>query len=247
MSIAAKSTQSTYCVEGSGRIGSKPRLDYIPVAGKVQGTLLTLQKQQVLVRLFIDGLDECGQDAEAILEMIEGLIASMTAVKICVSSRSEQLFVDAFSHYPNLRLRDLNASDINKIIENDLFAKPIVARLLGGKDELRSELKSSLQAKAQGVFLWVSLPIRNLLRGITNRDTLKVLLKRLDSLLDDLDKLYTRTLSRNELDSDYYRSIAALYFKLVMHRLFSMIGLYLAAERNQRDLFLDPSQGHLEI
>lgn len=57
---------------------------------------------QAPIYLFLDGLDEC-HDGEDIVDFVEEL-ADMARLKICVSSRPEQLYVDAFSDKPKLRV-----------------------------------------------------------------------------------------------------------------------------------------------
>ena len=52
--------------------------------------------------------------------------------------------------------------------------------------------------KASGVFLWVVLVVRSLLRGLRNRDTIKDLRKRLEELPFGLAALYTHMLGHVE-------------------------------------------------
>lgn len=63
-----------------------------------------------------------------------------------------------------------------------------------GLGESRS-LIEEIVSMSSGVFLWVSLVVKSLLKGLTNRDTLADLRKRLRELPDELDGLYSQMLS----------------------------------------------------
>ncbi|KAK5075680.1 hypothetical protein LTR70_010346 [Exophiala xenobiotica] len=123
--------------------------------------------------LFLDGLDEC-RDGEDLVEFVEEL-AGMARLKICVSSRPEQLYLDAFSDKPKLSVQDLNRNDIYTVINEKFESNPRVGRMAAENPAALDQLATSIELKAEGVFLWVHLAIKSLLRGFRNRDTLEIL------------------------------------------------------------------------
>jgi len=55
--------------------------------------------------------------------------------------------------------------------------------------------------KAEGVFLWVNLVVKSLLKGLGQRDSISDLMRRLEVLPDDLESLYEHMLQST--DSNY--------------------------------------------
>lgn len=203
---------------------------------------LALRKEGIAIRIFLDGVDECGLDAEAVLETFTQLAKSISNTKICISSRPEQFFIDMLDDFPKLRLQDLNRQDIGKVINDDLFSKSLVAKLFRNKQYDKNKLIDELESRAQGVFLWVRLVVQSVLQGITNRDDTATLIKRPESMPDDLEKLYTMMLSRNNGDIKYYEEVAAFYFKLILHHEWiSMVDFCLANNEENRKHLLVPA------
>lgn len=181
--------------------------------------LTALEQSSLRAVIFLDGLDECGSDGMSILELARMLVSEFAYLKVCVSSRPEQDFVDALSGNPGLKLQDLNENDIKQFVTEEFFANIKVQKLIKDKpDHIANNLKFSLIQKAQGVFLWLRLATKNLLRGITNRDSSDTLQQRLDELPNDIDDLYTDMLLRGGQDVKRYKQETAHYFKLILHR-----------------------------
>jgi hypothetical protein len=64
-------------------------------------------------------------------------------------------------------------------------------------------LLREIVTKASGVFLWVMLVVRDLLKGLTNYDKLPALQRRLEVLPSEIRELYSVMLG--QIDSDYLR------------------------------------------
>jgi hypothetical protein len=75
------------------------------------------------------------------------------------------------------------------------------------------DLVAEITDRAQGVFLWVYLVCIELLKGLTNRDTLDMLHTRLSSLPTDLEEYFTSMINR--MDKLYHRQCAQIL--LLMH------------------------------
>jgi hypothetical protein len=140
---------------------------------------------------FIDGLDEYeGEDRSGLLKVLENF-ASSDSVKLCVSSRPWTVFVNSYGPYEDrkLMLQDLTKPDMDKYVkgmleQNDLFKR------LAGKEPQAWRIVSEVREKADGVFLWVFLVVRSLLRGMEEENDLKTLERRLRDLPSDLEKYF---------------------------------------------------------
>ena len=80
-----------------------------------------VQKAQATHSLcfFVDGLDESTGDWDTLIDLIHAL-AQKTGVKLCVSSRRDRAFKDAFEPHASLQLQDLTQRDILHYVLNNL-------------------------------------------------------------------------------------------------------------------------------
>jgi hypothetical protein len=154
------------------------------------------------LRLFflIDGLDEFSGDHQDLIESLQELNNS-PAIKICVSSRPWIVFESAygFNVHCSMELHELTVRDIDIYIVTRLESLHNHGRLT--EEELKV-LGEEVRIRARGVFLWVTLAIKDLRKGIGKCDGMFVLQKRLASypselhdfyqhILDNIDPVYT--------------------------------------------------------
>jgi hypothetical protein len=154
-------------------------------------TLLELIRQNLCddaICFFIDGLDEFQGDQRDLIDLISG-IEKPTNVKICVSSRPLRAFQISFGSAPRLKLEDLTREDIAKLV-NDKLGSTAAAKLA-----------ETLTYRADGVFLWVALALKDVLRGVENGDSFVELQHRLKILPQEIGNLYLHMLER--LDTIY--------------------------------------------
>ncbi|KAF4945998.1 hypothetical protein FGADI_11501 [Fusarium gaditjirri] len=142
---------------------------------------------------FIDALDECAEDeVEEMVEYFEDLGASAvetkTRLRICFSSR----------HYPHidikyglklvLELQQGHEKDISLYIQQKLKI---------GKSESSAAIRSKMQVKSGGVFMWVVLVV-----GILNEEykngRIFAVKKRLEILPTKLSDLFKEIISRDQ-------------------------------------------------
>ena len=161
--------------------------------------------------LFIDGLDEFEGDHREIASLFTKL-AESSNVKVCVSSRPELPFQDAFGSFPNLRLQDLTNIDIRRYVNETLNTNSRYQQLTVDEPLAAPELEREIISKADGVFLWVRLVVKSLLDGLGNRDDIDDLQRRLEILPRDLEGLYHHMLSRID---PLYMVKAARMFQVV--------------------------------
>ncbi|KAK3672116.1 hypothetical protein LTR78_008087 [Recurvomyces mirabilis] len=158
---------------------------------------------------FIDGLDEYDGDHSDIVEVISTL-AKSPYIKICVSSRPWNVFTGAYGKDGKckLLLQDLTKSDIEKYVSDTLMADRRFVRL-HGPGELCRPLMLDIMRRAQGVFLWVFLVVRSLLRGLTDNNDVPTLMARLDHFPQDLDGFFEHMLE--SIDPVYQHHTARIF------------------------------------
>ncbi|KAH6886795.1 hypothetical protein B0T10DRAFT_575116 [Thelonectria olida] len=143
------------------------------------------------IALFIDGLDEFHGNHETLVNFIQALHEhGQGDVKVCVSSRPWNVFVDAYKRNPSLQVQDLTKGDIGLFVREKFQQRQGFRELQEVFPVDAREIMDGVVEKAQGVFLWVSIVVRLLLTSLTEGDKLSALKKLLESLPDDLSQLY---------------------------------------------------------
>lgn len=174
---------------------------------KIMAALLS----EVKVFVLIDGLDEIDGDDDTREDLV-GLLQELTSysnVKLCVSSRRWPLFQDAFASCPQLRLEDLNAHDIEQFVNAQLGSQSRFRNMPG-----RDALVRGVIAKADGVFLWTRLVVKDLVRGIRDGDSLDILQQKLHAVPADLNEYFAQLLNSIE---PHHRSEAGILLQLALH------------------------------
>jgi hypothetical protein len=172
---------------------------------------------------FIDGLDEYHDDFGDYGRLLDTLdnLAKTPWIKICVSSRPWNVFNDALGQNDRkmLVVHDFTRPDMDIFIrgmleENTRFA------VLVKKDPRVWHLADQLRDRAQGVFLWVFLVVRRLLRLVGEMQhmekdtTLNALQIALDELPSDLDEYFKHMIDTIE---KAHRVHTAGTFKLAIY------------------------------
>ncbi|KAI6803112.1 hypothetical protein KC332_g646 [Hortaea werneckii] len=164
--------------------------------------------------LFIDGMDEYQDDQGKLVQDFIGF-SKHSSVKICASSRPRNVFEKSFGTKPSqyLTLEKFTEDDIDRFI-NDTLIRDDRFTKLGLPEATADELTSELRKRADGVFLWVSLVVRSLLRGVDDGDDMGTLRKRLKETPSDLDDLFRRMLFGPD---NVYKKAAARALQLACH------------------------------
>jgi hypothetical protein len=149
--------------------------------------------------LFIDALDEHEGDHRRLLSILHDLIhpayPQHVHVKLCLASRPENIFKDAFAEYPGFAIHDHTVVDIQKFVRGKLA--PVLC--LHQPSERGSSVQLLVQEivdKARGVFLWVKLVVAELIEGICEGDSIIELRRLLLVIPPELGGLYLRALNR---------------------------------------------------
>ena len=159
--------------------------------------LLAIANQRALSTcfcFFIDGLDEYEGEHSQIIEILSNLTSS-PYVKICAASRPWNVFQNAYNQDPEttLTMQDLTKRDIEHYILGTLRANPQF-RHLEKQDVGPTMLVGEVIEKAQGVFLWVHLVVRNLLAGLAEGDDIDILRARVEEFPPTLEEYFRRML-----------------------------------------------------
>jgi hypothetical protein len=183
---------------------------------------------------FIDGLDEYEgtyqEDYKAVVELLCSWTEFAPAdVKICVSSREYNVFMNALSPDRRLRIQDLTQKDMEKYVQDKLGHIPDESGM--------TSLVVSITEKAQGIFLWVAVVVKRMRELVENGSKLTALQQELDLLpqeLDDLFKHILKSLSTSDRKRAY--QIFAMLLKLKPYNLKLSLFSYTFLEDYDRDL-----------
>lgn len=167
--------------------------------------------------IFLDGLDEIdtrSEERSIVVELVKRL-TSLANVKICVSSRPENIFRQELGSgdYPFFKTESLNRTGIVSYVNEKLT--PYEPPDFENRCRL-STIINTLVGKSSGVFLWINLATRSVIDGIRNGDAWNVILDRTNDLESDLDQLYQQMWQRQNSNHDRYKVQTA---RLLWHAL----------------------------
>lgn len=148
---------------------------------------------------FIDGLDEYVGEHTDLVELLSAL-TECPSIKICVSSRPWNPFTRAYDRGADgqLAMQDLTEPDIRAYITDKMSSDPLFGDFQQQDPDRCLKLVDTITMKAQGVFLWVHLVVRSLLKGLGNDDDLDILEQRLSEYPDTLNAYFQRMFDRIE-------------------------------------------------
>lgn len=160
---------------------------------------------------FVDGLDEYSGAEEDIIEAIHCLALSDN-IKVCVSSRPWPAFrAEWGSSIQTLLVQEFTRDDMNKYIREVLEGDQRF-RLLASNDLRYYDLVAQVSQRASGVWLWVHLVVRDLLRDMRDQEPYSQLLSRLNSIPKDLKAYFEDIIQRID---PIHQSVSAQIFLLV--------------------------------
>ncbi|KEZ46230.1 hypothetical protein SAPIO_CDS1119 [Scedosporium apiospermum] len=172
------------------------------------------------ISLFLDALDEYAGDRAHIVEFLQALTKkrkSSVTLKICFSSRMEQVFLDKLSDLPGFHIHEHTDGDISLLVNAKFAANGRMQRCLeNGTDkekEAAQKLKSKILSLAQGVFLWIKLILDELLPEFTDGKSLSDLHKTLDTVPTDLHEFYQYIVEKRI--NPKYMEESSIVFELV--------------------------------
>jgi hypothetical protein len=141
---------------------------------------------------FLDGLDEFEDQALKHTEVAEYLRRwvshNANGVKFCVSSREEPAFMTAFTSEQRLQLHLLTEGDIKEMVNERLMKHP---QFLEYEPADQQKFALAVVSRAEGVFLWVHLLIKNeLWDALDEGATVDDLFSLLHRVPEELDQFF---------------------------------------------------------
>ncbi|KIW56137.1 hypothetical protein PV05_04819 [Exophiala xenobiotica] len=158
-----------------------------------QSVLQCLRVCPQYLMILIDGLDEYEGQKVELTNFIKELCFSN--VKVCVASRPDPPFPDAFAGSPSFKMQDLNYGAIRAFVLHTLHTFFPSRRY---EDTALQALAKEIAQRALGVFLWARFAAYELIDGLTRGEELgsPQLETRLEAVPEELQEIYSRILSR---------------------------------------------------
>ena len=160
----------------------------------------------IYVCFFLDGLDEYVGEKDRLINFIIR-VSKQKNLKICVSSRPEEAYRQAFVHKAQLCMQDLTQADIARYISDRLGShlstssgphdcNGYMCQWGPLKDDCPKDLMRAVGQRACGVFLWVKLVVSDLFNGITAGESIRQLRQSLEETPIEIKDLFTHMLER---------------------------------------------------
>ena len=205
--LVQKRREASYS-QGSIGVWTKRRLD------ETLHEVINKLKNSHYLCLFIDGLDEFDDDKGSLIEFVQNIVSN-TGVKLCLSSRPDKEFQDAFGSSARLRLQDLTHEDIWQFVDDRFQRVPKLVSMASENEDEMILVKERIVDRAEGVFLWVSLAVKDQICGLGNDDSPEQLQERLARLPSEIEGVYARMLDR--IDKIYVRE-ASMFLKMALYQ-----------------------------
>lgn len=158
--------------------------------------------------LLIDGMDEIEKphNHRAIADrVLQWSSQNLERVKICVSSREDNAFMDIFPADQRLRLHIVTANDVLELVEKRLMEHDYFAQ---APEEDRRHLVRKVVLSAEGVFLCVILTIQELKLLMDDRQNFKTLLRAVEGFPKEMEDFMFEILSR--IPESYKKELDAI-------------------------------------
>ncbi|KAH7173284.1 uncharacterized protein B0J16DRAFT_418600 [Fusarium flagelliforme] len=170
--------------------------------------LASLNNSSFRMVIFLDGLDEFDGGPSTLIQWIKDIVTQFN-VKVCVASRPWNAFSDAFDQYPSLTMQALTAPDIRIYIDGHFKTSHAFRDWQILSPDGTEALRKSLIDKAEGVFLWVYIVVKQLMYALERGKNLEDLGLIIDSLPTEIMELYTKIYKSTDPDDS---KKAAIYF-----------------------------------
>lgn len=179
---------------------------------------------------FIDGLDEFQgressplQPEKQILQLLRVLM-SCDNIKICASSRPWPVFENEFAaNGCKLIVQEHTIGDMKRFASG-MFMESIEFRFLAGQDSRYNDLADMVVCRGQGVWLWVFLVVRDMLKDISYEEDYFHLLNRIDTFPRLLTDYFKCMMER--IDPIHREETAVIFFLIFEWHRTPLISLF---------------------
>ncbi|KAI1135642.1 hypothetical protein F5Y05DRAFT_415982 [Hypoxylon sp. FL0543] len=196
--------------------------------------------KSVKIALFIDGLDEFDIPPLKVVELIHGLqtTGAGSSIKLCVASRPWTEFDDAFYDGPTLQMHLLTQDDMTTFVTHQFDKSRGFQEMKHIYPNEASSLAGEIVSKAQGVFLWVSLVVRSLLRSLSEGTRMSDIRKTLEQLPSDISSLYD-AVWHGISEKNRYEASWMMQFTMAAHGPMPWFTMWLADESKTARVDID--------
>lgn len=208
---------------------SEPRLSFYELQTALHELLDKHLTQSYRIFFLIDAMDEFGHAYahELLAKTVQRWCqCSPQNIKICVSSREDNPFLNAFPAQQRLQLHLHTNHDIKELVKTRLKSNPHF-QSDKFKEEDRKELIRAIVDNAKGVFVWVVFTINELLLLLADRPDFVTLKEMVDTFRGQELNDFLREIF-NRIPSTYHQEARAV---------FSVVGI-ISADRIQNHFCL---------
>lgn len=157
---------------------------------------------------FIDGLDEYGGDEEDLSRVLTSISQSQN-VKFCVSCRYRPFLESEFQQKEySLDVQDFTKEDMithvrQRLRQNRKF------KSLANSETLFREIVAKITEHAQGVWLWVYLVVRDLVKAVNREESVSTLKRIIEEFPPDLEGYFDQVIKR--IDPLFRRDMVRIF------------------------------------
>ncbi|KAL3302258.1 High-affinity nicotinic acid transporter, partial [Colletotrichum asianum] len=166
------------------------------------------------ILILVDGLDEYSGQGTELTTFLQAITKS-TEIKVCCASRPWQEFRDGFSNaFGQIQMHNLTSEDMRLYVQHNLRQNEQFKTLQSSQEAKARSLMNSICAKAGGVFFWVSLVVKSIVRGLNNNDGLEILQRRVSEFPPDLEQFFKRMI--DSIEEVYKKEVGRVFSMLLM-------------------------------
>lgn len=169
--------------------------------------IMKQRKTTACICFFLDALDEHDGDNDQLAMLIHELASVVDnkriKLKICLASRSWNIFRSQFGTCPGFAIQDYTQSDIRIYTTSRLYDAYVGIGRPSHVDTISNGLKSLIEQvtqKARGVFIWVKLVVDELAEGVRDGTPPSVWEDRVSEMPQELEDLYLHTLRKVKVE-----------------------------------------------
>ncbi|KAI0967180.1 hypothetical protein F4678DRAFT_446879 [Xylaria arbuscula] len=161
---------------------------------------------------FIDGLDEYQGEEETLIRIVKSLVAAPN-VKVCASSRPWPAFhAEWDTSMYTFKMQDFTKADMTRYVKEYLEGSGKF-RTAAAIDSKCLDLIPNISERANGVWLWVYLVVRDILRDIRDGEPFEQWQNRLESYPQELAAYFRKMMERID---PFHRKQGAEIFLLAL-------------------------------
>jgi len=166
--------------------------------------LLSLARKGLCLVIFIDGLDEFDVQPKEVVSLVDSITSTTrqgAKIKVCVASRPWPQFSDAYGDLSKVEMELRNDDDMKTFRDEKISKCKALDELKLAHPAETTDLLNEVIQKANGVFIWLRIVVEALVEDATEGSGIRALRDLLDSLPDDIQKLYDAIWDRIPEDS----------------------------------------------